>query len=120
MIEQHWHATGKALLLPGIGNGDRLLMFPCPPASRSVHWEGIELTAFLVLLPILGQHAILALVVEGQIQQFPSRHIQHRRSKLFECFGQALSSSYNVGDLKKQSVPVVFKRGISPEFETYF
>ncbi len=115
MIEQHRHATGKALLALGIGNRDRLLMFPCPPARSLVHGESVELSTLLVLFPVVSQHAIPVRVVQGKIQQLASRQGQHRGGKRFECVGQALGSRYQVGDLEEQLVALAFRRNLSLE-----
>ncbi len=68
VIEPYRQAAGKALLALGIGNGYRLLMFPCPPRYRFIHGEYLELPTLLVLFPVAIQHAIPARVVEGETQ----------------------------------------------------
>src|SRR5216683_3755889 len=82
VIEQLGRDAGKALLTLDIGNGHRLLMFPCPPARRFIYGDSLELSTFLVLFPILRQHVILARVVQGKIQQFASRQFQHRGGRV--------------------------------------
>src|ERR1019366_504693 len=94
VIEQHRHETGKARLVLGIGNGDQFLMFPYPPGHRIVHGERVELSTFLVPLPVVSQHAIPARVMEGVVQQFARRQGQHRGGEFFERVGQTLGSHY--------------------------
>src|SRR5229473_5723085 len=95
-------------------------MFPCPPGCHFVHRESAEFATLMVLLPIVSQHAILARVVEGKIQQFASCEGQHRGGEFFQCFGQALGSRYPVGDLEEQPVPVAFRRGSSLKSDPCF
>jgi hypothetical protein len=54
------------------------------------------------------QHAITSRVVEGKIQQLAARQSQHRGREFLERVRQAIGAGYDVGDLKKKTIPIMF------------
>src|SRR5882724_117059 len=109
MCAQLLHAEREALLLLDIGNSNHLLVHPNPSTHTLVHRKSVALSAFLVPLPVVRDHAILTRIVLREFQEVAARQVQDAGGKFFEQIRQIAGPNHHVGGLEQPPIAVALR-----------